>query len=82
MFADHPLPDGRIVMPGVIDHTTTIVEHPQVIADRIVSYAKVVGAENVIAGTDCGMRTDSRVEWAKLEAMVRGAGLASAELFG
>jgi 5-methyltetrahydropteroyltriglutamate--homocysteine methyltransferase len=53
-----------------------------VIANRLVAYANVVGAENVIAGTDCGMRTDSRVEWAKREAMVQGAQLASAELFG
>ena len=52
------------------------------IADRIAAYAEVVGAENVIAGTDCGMRTDSRVEWAKLLAMVEGARLAGAELFG
>jgi 5-methyltetrahydropteroyltriglutamate--homocysteine methyltransferase len=82
VFAEHPLPDGRTVMPGVIDHTTAIVEHPRVIADRIIAYAKVVGPENVIAGTDCGMRRDSRVEWAKLAAMVQGAELASAELFG
>jgi 5-methyltetrahydropteroyltriglutamate--homocysteine methyltransferase len=52
-----------------------------VIADRIVAYAKVVGRENVIAGTDCGMRIDSRVEWAKLERMVQGAELATNELF-
>jgi 5-methyltetrahydropteroyltriglutamate--homocysteine methyltransferase len=58
------------------------VEHPQVVANRLVAYANVVGAENVIAGTDCGMRSDSRVEWAKREAMVQGAQLASAELFG
>jgi 5-methyltetrahydropteroyltriglutamate--homocysteine methyltransferase len=81
VFAEHPLPDGRTIMPGVIDHTTAIVEHPRVIADRLVAYADVVGAENVIAGTDCGMRRDSRVEWAKLQAMVDGARLASAELF-
>jgi 5-methyltetrahydropteroyltriglutamate--homocysteine methyltransferase len=81
-FQTHPLPDGKIVMPGVIDHTTPVIEHPQVIADRIVAYANVVGRENVIAGTDCGMRIDSRVEWTKLERMVEGARLASEALFG
>ena len=81
-FERHPLPDGKIVMPGVIDHTSAIIEHPQVIADRIVAYAKVVGKENVIAGTDCGMRIDSRLEWTKLERMVLGAKLATNELFG
>jgi 5-methyltetrahydropteroyltriglutamate--homocysteine methyltransferase len=80
-FEEFPLPDGKIVMPGVIDHTTPVIEHPQVIADRIIAYAKVVGRENVIAGTDCGMRIDSRVEWAKLERMVQGAELATNELF-
>ena len=80
-FKQFPLPDGKIVMPGVIDHTTAVLEHPQVVADRIVAYAKLVGRENVIAGTDCGMRIDSRVEWAKLERMVQGAELASRELF-
>lgn len=80
-FEQLPLPDGKIVMPGVIDHTTPVIEHPQVIADRIVAYANVVGKENVIAGTDCGMRIDSRVEWAKLDRMVQGAQLASRELF-
>ena len=80
-FEEFPLPDGKIVMPGVIDHTTPILEHPQVIADRIVAYANVVGRENVIAGTDCGMRIDSRVEWEKLKRMVQGAELATRELF-
>ena len=69
-------------MPGVIDHTTPLIEHPQVIADRLVTYAKVVGKENVMAGTDCGMRIDSRVEWTKLRRLVEGAQLATRELFG
>ena len=81
-FERHPLPDGRFVMPGVIDHTTPLIEHPQVIADRLVTYAKVVGKENVMAGTDCGMRIDSRVEWTKLRRLVEGAQLATRELFG
>ena len=81
-FQRHPLPDGKILMPGVIDHTTAIIEHPQVIADRIVAYANVVGKENVIAGTDCGMRIDPRVDWSKLEQVAQGAKLASDSLFG
>ena len=81
-FKEHPLPEGKIVMPGVIDHTTPVIEHPQVIADRIVNYANIVGKENVIAGTDCGMRIDSRVDWAKLERIAQGAQLAGKELFG
>ena len=81
-FAEHKLPEGKILMPGVIDHTTPVIEHPQVIADRLVNYANVVGKENVIAGTDCGMRIDSRLEWSKLEAMVEGAALATGQLFG
>lgn len=81
VFRDHPLADGTILMPGVIDHTSDIIEHPQVVADRLVTYANVVGKENLMAGTDCGMRRDSRVEWAKLQAMVEGARIASRELF-
>jgi len=81
VFEDHKLPEGKIVMPGVIDHTTPVIEHPQVISDRLVQYAKLVGKENVIAGTDCGMRIDSRVEWSKLQAMVDGAELATNQLF-
>jgi 5-methyltetrahydropteroyltriglutamate--homocysteine methyltransferase len=82
VFQEAKLPDGSTLMPGVIDHGNAVIEHPQVVADRLVTYAKVVGAENVIAGTDCGMRQDSRVDWGKLAAMVQGAELASKELFG
>jgi 5-methyltetrahydropteroyltriglutamate--homocysteine methyltransferase len=82
------LPAGKILIPGVVTHHTVTVEHPRVVADRIVRYAEVVGTENVIAGTDCGFaqlevieRVPSSVMWAKLEALVEGAVLASKELF-
>jgi 5-methyltetrahydropteroyltriglutamate--homocysteine methyltransferase len=83
------LPAGKILIPGVITHHITTVEHPQVVADRIVRYAKVVGRENVIAGTDCGFaqadivaRVHPTVMWAKFEALVAGARLATRELWG
>jgi 5-methyltetrahydropteroyltriglutamate--homocysteine methyltransferase len=83
------LPDGRILIPGVITHHTVTVEHPRVVADRIVHFAKIVGRENVIAGTDCGFaqvdtlhRVHPTVMWAKLAALVEGARLASRELWG
>ena len=82
------LPEGRAVIPGVVTHKTNILEHPETVADRIVRYANVVGKENVIAGTDCGFAQNQKTErvhpsvmWAKLEALVEGARLASAELF-
>jgi 5-methyltetrahydropteroyltriglutamate--homocysteine methyltransferase len=82
------LPRGRILIPGVITHHTITVEHPRLIADRIIRYAKLVGPENVIAGTDCGFaqldvieRVPAPVMWAKFEALVEGAALASRELF-
>jgi 5-methyltetrahydropteroyltriglutamate--homocysteine methyltransferase len=83
------LPPGKILIPGVVTHHTTTVEHPRVVADRIVRYARIVGRENVIAGTDCGFaqtelirRVHPEVMWAKLEALVEGARLASNELWG
>ena len=83
------LPPGKILIPGVITHHTTTVEHPQLVADRIVQYAKLVGRENVIAGTDCGFaqtegiqRVHPQVMWAKLEALAEGARIASRELWG
>jgi len=82
------LPKGRILIPGVITHHTITVEHPRLIADRIIRYAKLVGPENVIAGTDCGFaqadvieRVPAPVMWAKVQALVEGAALASKELF-
>jgi 5-methyltetrahydropteroyltriglutamate--homocysteine methyltransferase len=88
VFEDIELPDGKILIPGVLDSTTNYVEHPQLVAQRIVRYAKLVGRENVIAGTDCGFATfsdmlhvDPAITWAKLEAMTEGAELASKELW-
>jgi 5-methyltetrahydropteroyltriglutamate--homocysteine methyltransferase len=82
------LPAGKILIPGVITHHTVTVEHPRVVADRIIRYANIVGPENVIAGTDCGFaqlevieRVPASVMWAKFQALVEGAALASKELF-
>lgn len=82
------LPAGRILIPGVVTHHTTTVEHPRLVADRIVRYANLVGRENVIAGTDCGFaqidtvsRVHPEVMWAKYDALVEGARIASAELW-
>jgi 5-methyltetrahydropteroyltriglutamate--homocysteine methyltransferase len=82
------LPDGKILIPGVISHSTNVVEHPRLIAQRIQNYGRLVGRENVIAGTDCGfsqnwnmVRVHPEVQWAKLEALVEGARLASRELW-
>ena len=83
------LPPGKILIPGVITHHIVTVEHPQVIADRIVRFARIVGRENVIAGSDCGFaqqetlaRVHPKVMWAKFEALAAGARLATAELWG
>ena len=83
VWQDVKLPDGKMLIPGVVSHATNIVEHPQLVADRIVRYAKVVGRENVIAGTDCGLggRIHPQIAWAKLQALSDGAALASKELW-
>jgi 5-methyltetrahydropteroyltriglutamate--homocysteine methyltransferase len=67
----------------VVSHATNVVEHPELVADRIVQYAKVAGRENVIAGTDCGLggRIHASLAWAKLQALVEGARLASRQLW-
>ena len=83
VWQDVKLPDGKLLIPGVVSHATNIVEHPRVVADRILRYANVVGKENVIAGTDCGFggRIHPQLAWAKLEALAEGARLASSELW-
>ena len=89
LFQDVSLPDGKLLIPGVLDSTTNFIEHPDLVQQRIVQYAGLVGRENVIAGTDCGFahfatstpRVDPRIAWAKLEAMAEGARLASEELW-
>jgi 5-methyltetrahydropteroyltriglutamate--homocysteine methyltransferase len=77
------LPEGKILIPGVVSHATNVVEHPEVVADRIVRFASLVGRENVIAGTDCGLgyRVHPQIAWAKLKALAAGAALASKELW-
>ncbi len=77
------LPEGKIIMPGVVSHATNIVEHPEVVADRIVRYAEGVGRENVVASTDCGLggRVHQQIAWAKLESLVKGAEIASKRLW-
>jgi 5-methyltetrahydropteroyltriglutamate--homocysteine methyltransferase len=78
------LPEGKILIPGVVSHASNVVEHPELVADRILLYAGLVGRENVIAGTDCGMgmRVHPQIAWAKLKALGEGAALASKELWG
>jgi len=89
VFRDVKLPDGKYVIPGVLDSTTNIVEHPEVVADRLVRYAEVVGRENVMAGTDCGFGTAAgmdvvvpTVTWAKFRSQAEGAKIASEYLWG
>ena len=88
VWESHKLPDGKILIPRVVTHHTITVEHPRLVADRIVRFARIVGRENVIAGTDCGFaqtemvqRVPPSVMWAKFEALVAGARLASQELW-
>jgi 5-methyltetrahydropteroyltriglutamate--homocysteine methyltransferase len=83
------LPPGKILIPGVIDTTTNFVEHPEVVAQRIEQYARLLGRENIIAGTDCGFgtaagrdRVHPEVVWAKLQALAEGARIASGRLWG
>ncbi len=84
------LPDGKLLIPGVIGHVSNIVEHPEWIAERIVRFARIVGRENVIAGSDCGFSSQATttpnvhptVVWAKFRAMAEGANLATKQLWG
>jgi len=78
------LPEGKILLPGVVGHATDVIEHPQTVADRLVRFARAVGRENVIAGTDCGLGGrvgHPEIAWAKLRSLVEGARLASRELW-
>ena len=77
------LPEGKILMPGVICHATNVIEHPEYVAERILRYANAVGRENVIAATDCGFRwrVHPQIAWAKLETLAQGARIASAKLW-
>lgn len=84
IWKDVKLPAGKILIPGVVSHASNVVEHPELVADRIVRFAELVGRENVIAGTDCGMgaRVHPQIAWAKLKALSEGAALATKELWG
>jgi 5-methyltetrahydropteroyltriglutamate--homocysteine methyltransferase len=88
IWQDVKLPEGKIIIPGVVDSTSNFVDHPELVADRLVQYARIVGRENVIAGVDCGFGTfagrvqvDSKIVWMKLAALVEGARLASKQLW-
>jgi 5-methyltetrahydropteroyltriglutamate--homocysteine methyltransferase len=89
VFREVRLPDDRLIIPGVLDSTTNFIEHPELVAQRLVRFAEVVGRERVIAGTDCGFATFARsqpvvepeIAWAKLRSMAEGARLASAQLW-
>jgi 5-methyltetrahydropteroyltriglutamate--homocysteine methyltransferase len=88
VWKDVKLPEGKMIIPGVLDTTTNFIEHPELVAERIARYASVVGRGNVIAGTDCGFGSfagsdtvDASIAWHKLRAMVEGARLASQELW-
>ena len=78
------LPDGKILAPGVVSHATSLIEHPQLVADRIQRFAHLVGRENVVASTDCGLglRCHPQIAWAKLKTLSDGAALASKTLWG
>ena len=89
IWEDVKLPDGKIIIPGLISQSTNVVEHPELIAWRLKNFARLVGKENIIAGADCGfsqdwdlIRVHPSIQWAKLQALVDGAALASAELWG
>ena len=88
VWQDIKLPEGKVLIPGVISHATNVVEHPELVAERITRLAKLVGRENVIAGTDCGFaqgpfhqRVHESIQWAKLESLAEGARIASKELW-
>jgi 5-methyltetrahydropteroyltriglutamate--homocysteine methyltransferase len=89
LWEDVELPEGKVLVPGVVTHHTNVVEHPQVVADRLVRLAKLVGRENVMGGTDCGFaqgaflqRVHPSIQWAKLATLAEGARIATKELYG
>ena len=89
MWQTAKLPPGKVLIPGVISHATNIVEHPELVAQRIVRLAKIVGREHVMGGTDCGFaqspfaqRVHPSIMWAKLRSLSEGAKIATQELWG
>jgi 5-methyltetrahydropteroyltriglutamate--homocysteine methyltransferase len=88
VWEDVTLPKGKVLIPGVIAHTTAVVEHPETVAERLTNFARVVGRERVIAGADCGFaqgvmyqRQHPTAMWAKFAVLVEGARLASERLW-
>ena len=85
VFEKAKLPEGAVLIPGVVGHATDFIEHPELVAERLAKYAKLVGRENVMGGTDCGLGPrvgNPEIAWAKLEALAKGARLASRRLWG
>jgi 5-methyltetrahydropteroyltriglutamate--homocysteine methyltransferase len=83
VWRDVTLPDGKVILPGVVGHSTNVIEHPELVADRIVRYAEIVGRDSVIASTDCGLggRVHPQIAWAKLDTLASGAKLATQRLW-
>lgn len=84
VWRDLDLPEDKVIVPGVVSHATNVVEHPELVADRIERFAQIVGRERVIASTDCGLggRVHPQIAWAKLEALTEGAKIATERLWG
>ena len=84
VWEDVKLPEGKVLIPGVVGHASDFIEHPELVAERLIKYAKVVGRENVMAGTDCGLGErvgHSKIAWAKFQSMAEGARLATKQLW-
>jgi 5-methyltetrahydropteroyltriglutamate--homocysteine methyltransferase len=83
LWKETKLPDGKVILPGVVTHSTNLIEHPELVADRIVNFAEAVGPDNVVASTDCGLggRVHPLIAWAKLKTLSEGAALASKRLY-
>jgi len=83
VWQDVKLPDGKLIFPGIVSHATNVVEHPELVAERITRFANLVGRERVIASTDCGLggRVHPQIAWAKLETLAQGAALATRQLW-
>ena len=82
MWQDVALPEGKVIVPGIVSHATNVVEHPELVAQRLERFATLVGPERVIGSTDCGLggRIHPDIAWAKLESLVAGAEIASKRL--
>src|SRR5699024_12822798 len=82
VWQDLELPQDKVLVPGIVSHATNVVEHPELVAQRLERFARLVGPERVIGSTDCGLggRIHSQIAWAKLESLVEGAKIASQRL--